>query len=225
MGANTQITIASNIQRDQQWTSGQSRSYFTSFDNIESDNSGFADFTPNNQRNSRMFAAAKNGDNIAFFGEVYWSGHARANESRPMAYIYTDRPVYRPEQTVYWRAIVRDSNDGEYAIPQNRKFTVEIRDTRNEEVLKKSGLELSEFGTLDGELTLLAGAPLGRYNITIHEEGSQRPRGPRHRRLERPRPAFCPDPRARRRQWANSRSAGSGDSFYGRRRRPSIPFK
>jgi hypothetical protein len=33
------------------------------------------------------------------------------------AYIYTDRPIYRPGQTVYFRAIVRQAYNGRYSLP------------------------------------------------------------------------------------------------------------
>jgi len=33
------------------------------------------------------------------------------------ANIYTDRPIYRPGQTVYFRGILRVDNDGTYSLP------------------------------------------------------------------------------------------------------------
>src|SRR5262245_23855958 len=54
---------------------------------------------------------------------------------RTASYIYTDRPVYRPDQKVYFKGIVRHLSDSGYQIPAARTASVKISDQNNTEVL------------------------------------------------------------------------------------------
>ncbi len=46
-------------------------------------------------------------------------GAMGASEPDPyIGYVYTDRPIYRPDQTVYWKAIFRRDNDAQFALPR-----------------------------------------------------------------------------------------------------------
>ncbi len=82
-------------------------------------------------------------------------------------YVYTDRPIYRPGQTVYWKAIIRRDNDAIYSLPAGgQPVTVTIRDDQGNEVLKESR-SLDPLGTLDGNLLLGREAVLGYYNVML----------------------------------------------------------
>ena len=87
------------------------------------------------------------------------------------AYLYTDRPVYRPGQPVDFKGIVRTDNDLAYAIPDQKTIDVSI-DSYNNTVYKGT-LPLSPYGTFDGKFTLDQSAALGSYTISAHYAGSQ----------------------------------------------------
>jgi len=80
------------------------------------------------------------------------------------AHIYTDRPIYRPGQTVYFRGILRAEDDVFYSLAGSGPAQVRIYDAAGEEIYNES-LLLDEFGTFHGELALAEGTPLGQYNI------------------------------------------------------------
>jgi hypothetical protein len=80
------------------------------------------------------------------------------------SYIYADRPVYRPEQKVYFKGIIRQLGEGGYEVPTARNIQVVISDQENNEVFNKE-LQLSTRGTFSGEVDLPPGAPLGYYEI------------------------------------------------------------
>ncbi len=90
----------------------------------------------------------------------------REPEEQLTGYIYTDRPVYRPENTVHYRAILRTELDGDYTNLPGRKVELLIRDARGQE-LKKETLTTDEYGSVGGELTLGAEPTLGVYNVQI----------------------------------------------------------
>ena len=83
---------------------------------------------------------------------------------RIASYIYTDRPVYRPDQKVYFKGIVRHLSDSGYQIPTARTASVKISDQNNNEVFNKE-LPISPRGSFSGEVDLPAGASLGYYSI------------------------------------------------------------
>jgi len=92
--------------------------------------------------------------------------NAEYNSSGYRSHLYTERPIYRPEQTVYFKGIVRYGDDAQYTIPDLESVTVVIRDPQWKEVYQQS-LPLSDMGTFSGELALSAEAALGRYYISL----------------------------------------------------------
>lgn len=83
------------------------------------------------------------------------------------AHIYTDRPIYRPGQTVYFKAMLRQDADAVLSLPpEGTPVTVRIRDARDN-VVQTFALETNAFGTLHGEFALAEGAMLGNYNVEV----------------------------------------------------------
>ncbi|MGD1993541.1 MAG: Ig-like domain-containing protein [Anaerolineae bacterium] len=84
-----------------------------------------------------------------------WRGH-----------ITTDRPIYRPGQTVYFRGVVRAEDDVQYSLPPFDQVRVSIYDAAGEFAYEEQ-LSLDDYGTFSGELSLAEGAALGQYNISV----------------------------------------------------------
>lgn len=82
------------------------------------------------------------------------------------AHFYTDRAIYRPGQTVYFKGILRADDDARYSLPEGVKsLQVTVNDDQGKELYKER-LPLNEMGTLHGELTLSEEASLGYYSIS-----------------------------------------------------------
>nr|MBC7244834.1 Ig-like domain-containing protein [Chloroflexota bacterium] len=81
------------------------------------------------------------------------------------AYFYTDRSIYRPGQTVYFKGILRHDDDGRYSLPSAVKsMTVVVTDDEGKEIYR-SDRPLNDMGTLEGEFKLADEASLGNYYL------------------------------------------------------------
>src|SRR5215813_2744067 len=129
---------------------------------------------------------ARRGDQFAvsdlqpyYFGESEGEGEGAdegeegsTSSARIASYIYTDRPVYRPEQKVYFKGVVRRLGEGGYQTPAARAASVKITDQNSNEIFNKE-LPLSPRGTFSGEVDLAAGASLGSYSIVASFDNAQ----------------------------------------------------
>ena len=92
------------------------------------------------------------GQNYTYYPEYY------------SVYMYTDRPIYRPNQPVYFRGVVRVRDDVTYTPPPFDTVQVEIIDGNGETVYNEQ-LELTPFGTISGQFDIADDAPLGWYQV------------------------------------------------------------
>lgn len=80
-------------------------------------------------------------------------------------YFYTDRPIYRPGQTVYWKGIVRVLEDDGYVLPPaGQTVEIVVRDDRGNSVAENT-FELNENGTVNGQVELAPTAVTGYYYL------------------------------------------------------------
>lgn len=77
-------------------------------------------------------------------------------------HVASDRPAYRPGETVHWRAVVRSAEGDRYAFRAGEKWRFTLTDPLGR-ALRSEVLTLSAFGTLDGSFTLTPGAEPGAY--------------------------------------------------------------
>jgi alpha-2-macroglobulin len=86
------------------------------------------------------------------------------NPSNQENYLYTDRPIYRPGDTVYFRLVSRQRQGGRYTLPEPAPRTIRIYDEIGQQ-LDALELPISVYGTAHGEYTLLPEAQPGYYRL------------------------------------------------------------
>lgn len=126
-------------------------------------------------------------DRMAYLGFSHvWYGREYDPEyNATRAFVITDRPVYRPEQKVEFKAWVRHSkydqpNVSEFA---GKDFTVRIMNPKGEKAFEKT-LKADEFGGINGTFDLTTGMTLGTYGMQIFEPGERRHYGYSSFRIE-----------------------------------------
>lgn len=119
---------------------------------------------------------ATEGDNFAIsdLDSYYFSGYDEAAEAGApelTSLVYTDRPVYRPEQKVYFKGIVRERTPDGYRLPPGKTAAVTVTDQTGATIFEQE-LPLSTRGAFSGELDLPEESPLGSYTISASIGGA-----------------------------------------------------
>ncbi len=104
----------------------------------------------------------------SYFYHYYKS--PKEQEKRPRTYFFTDRAIYRPGQTIYFKGIVIESDGKENEILKKHPTEVVFYDVNNKKI---SGLSLmtNEYGSFNGSFTAPAGVLTGQMTIR-NESGS-----------------------------------------------------
>ncbi|WP_395750808.1 MG2 domain-containing protein [Prosthecobacter sp.] len=79
-------------------------------------------------------------------------------------FIYTDKPVYRAGDSVHFRGIIRDVQDGSYSVPAGREYDISITDGEGR-VLRRMRSKLSDFGTFTHSVPLPSATPSDTFYI------------------------------------------------------------
>jgi alpha-2-macroglobulin len=88
-----------------------------------------------------------------------------------IVYVYTDRPIYRPGQPVYFKGILRKDDDLQYSLPDQGQVEVLIRSF--ETTVYDETLPVSDWGTFNANFTLDPEAALGSYSIEVKHPGDK----------------------------------------------------
>ena len=157
------------------------------FGTAVSDNNGFATFAYTRQEYLAGVTVISNEVGQAGFGigSSLWAGgvnpwdmglNAAYNADAPtFAYLYTDRPIYRPGDTIYYKGIVRDNDYGRYHPPTAQSIRINLTSYN---FYVENGLEetfnvqIESDGTFSGEYVIPEGVPLGSYQFGLYSDGA-----------------------------------------------------
>jgi uncharacterized protein YfaS (alpha-2-macroglobulin family) len=131
--------------------------------------------------NAPLYARVEADGRAAFtaldWGSGVWAGdfglYENYYDNRPasFAYLYTDRPLYRPGQEVFFKGIVRKNDDLHYSLPARSTVYVTV-DHWGEQVYAQE-LTLSDLGSFNASFILSEAAALGTYDIYVRYAGEE----------------------------------------------------
>ncbi len=88
-----------------------------------------------------------------------------------VGHLYTDRPIYRPGETVYFKSVIRTDDDARYSLPTGANLTFSVRDAQGR-LLTSQSAGLSRMGAFDTRFDLSPEASTGVYYAQIVEYGA-----------------------------------------------------
>lgn len=113
---------------------------------------------------------AVKGEDFTISSDWFYS-YYRGESLKKKVYIYTERPVYRPGQIVYFKAILREIVEDTYKIPDPAViYPIVIKDPKGTEIYNKTHA-IHEYGSLFGEFQL-ADKPKTILDATTGPDGS-----------------------------------------------------
>lgn len=117
-----------------------------------------------------VFAAMSTDERQAFVQNNYYN-YYNNSKGEWWNYAFTDRPAYRPNETVNFKSMLRQPKEGRFNVPAGMKVKARIYDAQGKQVLEKD-YTLNDYGAFDGTLTLDDKAVLGEYNLQLYTADS-----------------------------------------------------
>ena len=156
----------------QKYNSTTRRSNLIKDQTTQSDEKGFVN-AKTTARNNLMPKVTLEED-ILFLQDWFYERREYTPSDRNVVNIFLDRAIYRPSQTIYFKAIAHNIN-GETQLPTllpNQELEVRLRDANYQEVEKLS-LKTNEYGSINGSFTAPANGLLGSMTIEITGYGGK----------------------------------------------------
>ena len=119
---------------------------------------------PNNDVFYHAVSGNDKGSTLSRLPSPYYSYSDRNNEPREMTNIFTDRSLYRPGQTVYFKAIQVRAGAVEQSVIAGKSIELVLRDANRREISKQT-ITTNEFGSVAGEFVLPQGVLPGHFTI------------------------------------------------------------
>lgn len=94
------------------------------------------------------------------------SAAAENPDGRLTAHFQTDRPIYRPGQTVMFKSILRRTLGRTYSVVADAPVVVEVRDPKDI-VLERLSLKSNAMGSVAGEFSLPSEGATGAYTLRL----------------------------------------------------------
>ena len=102
-------------------------------------------------------------ENMGYYGQ-------RNHDDEPEAhcFLFTDRAIYRPGQTVYFKGILVEKQGGQTRLLANKEQEVELEDADNDTVQKLT-FTTNDFGSFNGSFVLPAGRLNGEWKLSADD--------------------------------------------------------
>lgn len=100
---------------------------------------------------------------------TYWYSRSSGKDEWRI-YAFTDRPAYRPGETVQWKILARSRRGEAWWTPDGTELEYTITNPRGEKVASGAA-KLNAFGSFWSALPLTGSMPLGMYSVSFKAPG------------------------------------------------------
>ena len=136
--------------------------------NLITDENGKVTITKDNSRLTNVKIEVTHNNQKAYFGDYYINKLHKTQKEKDTykGFLFTDRSIYRPGQTVYFKGIAMQTKDGKSSVLPEMELNVMMRDVNRQEI-KTIDFVTNEFGSFQGEFILPDNGLTGNYNLNI----------------------------------------------------------
>jgi hypothetical protein len=116
----------------------------------------------------RLIVTASLGDDTALVDTDFFSTLAVV----PDVFLYSDRPIYKPGDTVRFRGVLRQPDSALARLFKPRKTDIDVQLVSDGPVVKGKA-KVDEFGAFSGQLTVPTGLPTGVLRLVAKVDGPE----------------------------------------------------
>jgi len=132
---------------------------------ITSGKNGLIEINSIHRNNIRYYVfRLKKGDDILYSSEYLNYYGNRKERTTEQTWLFTDRAIYKPGQTVYFKGILTSKKGNNYKLLTNEKDKIIIRNA-NYKVIKEIAVKSNEYGSFKGEFTIPQGMMNGQFRL------------------------------------------------------------
>ena len=134
---------------------------------LVSDTNGHISMTKTKSQYINLKIEVSRNDDKAHFGNYRFYNRNRKDLDKNLSYktfLFTDRSIYRPGQTVYFKGIAMTTENGKSTVYANKGSKIRLKNV-NGELVKEYMLKTNEFGSVAGEFILPNDGLTGQYTI------------------------------------------------------------
>jgi uncharacterized protein YfaS (alpha-2-macroglobulin family) len=102
----------------------------------------------------------------------YASRYNEYDNKNTRAFLFTDRAIYRPGQTVFFKGLLLESSSKENKIKPGQTVNVSLRDV-NYQIVKEQKFTTNEYGTFNGNFMLPSSGLNGNFTLLVENFGSK----------------------------------------------------
>lgn len=135
--------------------------------NLITDNNGRAVISKPT-KNSFHIDISKGNDKL-FSDSYFYNQDKRTSRQKEHTYFYTDRAIYRPGQTVYYKGITLNENSEKKDLVVGKQFTIIFRDA-NRQTISEKKVTTDEFASFEGSFVIPNNLSNGQFSI-VNESG------------------------------------------------------
>ncbi|WP_289644351.1 alpha-2-macroglobulin family protein [Maribacter aestuarii] len=138
--------------------------------NLVTDKMGFASMDLTQKSISVQKCKVYNEDDVAFFGNTYINQKKRENKMPKITYktfLFKDRSIYRPGQSLYFKGILIENDNGLSTVASKESVTVGLYDVNGQKI-SEMDLETNEFGSFTGEFLVPSSGITGQHYLEVY---------------------------------------------------------